>query len=382
MPEALCVCVVPANGGGGDGGGSGGASVAVGGYGEDVVLRSLVTGASRAVLSGHSGWVTSAAHAFDAHGTSWLLTGSADCRCVCSRYYYHRPDDSTPSTHASSCSAILWDLKTLRARRTLTGHSGAIRACDLTADAATAVTGSWDGTAKIWRAYDGSLRHTLSDHEAYITVAKFVDRAAPLELLLLATASTDCTLRVYTVRDGACVARVDANTHWVPCIGVPAPEDAPFKLPPLNLGAIDAMEDLPPAEEEDVATPAEEGDGDAPPVFAPPPAGSSTEIVARMMARLLEGGTTVREWDRAPSTLPAAPGPAAEAVEAGAADSALATRHALAYSLGMTLPEMEIAERRASMIRKPLPKAYISPRENSCTRTASRRRRPCATRRR
>lgn len=76
-------------------------------------------------------------------------------------------------TEITSCMPVqVWDFKSLKAERTLTGHGGDVKACDWHPFKSAIASGSKDATVKLWdaRAGDACLS-TLELHKGPITQA-------------------------------------------------------------------------------------------------------------------------------------------------------------------------------------------------------------------
>ena len=139
-------------------------------------------GASRAILEGHTNWVQGVA--FSTDGTR-LATVS---------------DDKT---------ARLWEFISRRGSRrggrhnfsllgSLYGHTGGVRDAAFSPDGALLATASDDCTARIWEVATGTLRATLKGHVGGVRHINFSPDGA-----LLATASYDDTTRLWNVASGA-----------------------------------------------------------------------------------------------------------------------------------------------------------------------------------
>ena len=95
-------------------------------------------------LKGHSGQVDSVAFSPDGQ---WIVTGSQDA------------------------TAKLWEAAKGKELLTLKGHSNDIFSVAFSSDGQRIVTGSWDGTAKVWEAASGRELLTLNRHGNEITSA-------------------------------------------------------------------------------------------------------------------------------------------------------------------------------------------------------------------
>jgi WD40 repeat protein len=88
-------------------------------------------------------------------------------------------------------------------RYALTGHTDRVGACAISPDGATALTTSWDGTARVWDLSTGTARHTLTGHTGRVVACAISpDGATAL------TTSDDGTARVWDLGTGTAVAAV------------------------------------------------------------------------------------------------------------------------------------------------------------------------------
>jgi hypothetical protein len=86
-------------------------------------------------------------------------------------------------------------------RATLSGHSGTVNAAAFSPDCKTVVTGSEDGTAKLWDATSGKCRATLSDHGDRVRAVTF-----SLDGESVVTVGIDNIAKVWDAASGACRA--------------------------------------------------------------------------------------------------------------------------------------------------------------------------------
>src|SRR5262249_19041538 len=83
---------------------------------------------------------------------------------------------------------------------TLKGHTGGVRSASFSGDGTRVVTGSSDGTAKVWDAKTGALVFTLKGHTDGVTSASFSGDGTRL-----VTGSEDGTAKVWDAKTGALV---------------------------------------------------------------------------------------------------------------------------------------------------------------------------------
>jgi WD40 repeat protein len=98
------------------------------------------------------------------------------------------------ATAGSDGTAKIWDALTGELMRTLSGHSGAVRAVAFSPDGTRLATASEDKTAKLWDAASGQVLRTLLGHTSTVHSVAFSPDG-----LLLATASVDRTAHVITL---------------------------------------------------------------------------------------------------------------------------------------------------------------------------------------
>lgn len=105
-------------------------------------------------------------------------------------------DDDGYLITGGSAGAFLWDVRTSGVARTFAGHEGSVIAVALAGN--VLLTGSTDGTAKLWRLSDGSLIHTLGGHGGAVNA---VDLSPDGSLAL--TGSADGIARRWNRHSGA-----------------------------------------------------------------------------------------------------------------------------------------------------------------------------------
>ncbi len=91
--------------------------------------------------------------------------------------------------------------------RTLTGHDGAVHSVCVSPDGQRIVTGSADGTARVWKLTDGALVRTLEGHAGgVLSVCVSPDGER------IVTGSADETARVWAMADGALVRTLEGHS--------------------------------------------------------------------------------------------------------------------------------------------------------------------------
>nr|XP_044621662.1 WD repeat-containing protein 86 isoform X3 [Equus asinus] len=94
------------------------------------------------------------------------------------------------------------------ALRVCADHRGGINWLSLSPDGQRLLTGSEDGTARLWSTADGQCCALLQGHESYVTFCQLEDEAA-------FTCSADCTIRKWDVLTGQCLQVFQGHTSIV-----------------------------------------------------------------------------------------------------------------------------------------------------------------------
>jgi len=146
----------------------------------------------RAVLKGHNGWVTSIATS--AENPDLLLTGSRDK------------------------TLTVWTITRDEAygvpKRSLTGHSHFIQDIVISSDGQFALSGSWDGTLRLWDLALGTTTRRFVGHtKDVLSVAFSADNRQ------IVSASRDKTIKLWNTL-GECKYTIEENGHteWVSCV--------------------------------------------------------------------------------------------------------------------------------------------------------------------
>jgi WD40 repeat protein/serine/threonine protein kinase len=101
----------------------------------------------------------------------------------------------------------LWDLGTRQLLATFEGHESTVSAVAFSADGRRAVSGSWDRTLKVWDLATGAVLRTMSGHAEYVSgIALSPDGATVL------SASWDQTLRLWDVGSGRPLGVFEGHT--------------------------------------------------------------------------------------------------------------------------------------------------------------------------
>ncbi|KAJ7559726.1 hypothetical protein O6H91_04G098300 [Diphasiastrum complanatum] len=148
----------------------------------------------RGVLKGHEDWVTSIATPID--NSDILLSGSRDK------------------------SIIVWQLTREEgnygfARRRLTGHGHFVQDVVISSDGQFALSGSWDGTLRLWDLNSGiTTRRFIGHTKDVLSVAFSADNRQ------IVSGSRDRTIKLWNTL-GECkytIQDADAHSGWVSCV--------------------------------------------------------------------------------------------------------------------------------------------------------------------
>ena len=76
----------------------------------------------------------------------------------------YSPDSKTIVSGSRDGTVRLWDAATHTLKNTLTGHDGWVESVAYSPDGRTLASGSYDGIVKLWDMPTGTLKNTLSGH--------------------------------------------------------------------------------------------------------------------------------------------------------------------------------------------------------------------------
>jgi len=148
----------------------------------------------KGVLKGHNGWVTSIATS--AENPDMIISGSRDK------------------------SIIVWNLTREseqnygQPRRSLTGHSHFVQDLVISSDGQFALSGSWDGTLRLWDLNFGTTTRRFVGHTKDVLSVAF-----SLDNRQIVSGSRDKTIKLWNTL-GECKYTIDENGHteWVSCV--------------------------------------------------------------------------------------------------------------------------------------------------------------------
>ncbi len=99
----------------------------------------------------------------------------------------------------------VWDLNSGQEQRTLSGHGDGVRGLALTGDGRV-VSGSKDGTVKVWDLNSGQEQRTLSGHGGGVNALALTGDGRVI------SGSDDGTLKVWDLNSGSCLATVSLDS--------------------------------------------------------------------------------------------------------------------------------------------------------------------------
>jgi len=147
----------------------------------------------RGILRGHNGWVTTIATS--AENPDLLLTGSRD-KTLCVWHLTREAENYGVQ------------------RRSLQGHSHFVQDVVISSDGQFALSGSWDGTLRLWDLNFGTTTRRFVGHtKDVLSVAFSVDNRQ------IVSGSRDKTIRLWNTL-GECKYTIEESGHtdWVSCV--------------------------------------------------------------------------------------------------------------------------------------------------------------------
>ncbi len=105
----------------------------------------------------------------------------------------------------------VWDLESGETLRTLEGHAAGVTVVAVV-DGRRAVSGSNDGTLRVWDLKSGETLRTLQGHANEVTAVAVVDSRRAV------SGSNDGTLRVWDLESGETLRTLQGHTHWVTAV--------------------------------------------------------------------------------------------------------------------------------------------------------------------
>ena len=120
------------------------------------------------------------------------------------------PDGQRVVTGSDDGTARIWDAFTGAVVATLAGHTGLVATASFSPDGQRMMTGSRDHTARIWDAHTGTLVANLTGHTGGVTTTSFSPDGQRV-----VTGSEDGTARIWDAHTGAMVATLAGHADLV-----------------------------------------------------------------------------------------------------------------------------------------------------------------------
>eukprot|EP01059_Diplonema_ambulator_P008118 TRINITY_DN1763_c0_g1_i1.p1 TRINITY_DN1763_c0_g1~~TRINITY_DN1763_c0_g1_i1.p1 ORF type:complete len:500 (+),score=111.31 TRINITY_DN1763_c0_g1_i1:40-1539(+) len=124
-------------------------------------------------------------------------------------------DGSFAVTGARDYTAMMWDTESCRCRFLFKGHINHYVLCiDIAKNDKLIVSGDADGVLLVWEPTAGKIKHTIKVHSDRIYDARFSPDSS-----VIVSASLDKTARVFSVKDGSCLRKIEGHTQGVISVG-------------------------------------------------------------------------------------------------------------------------------------------------------------------
>lgn len=107
-------------------------------------------------------------------------------------------------------------------RRALTGHSHFVEDCTISSDGQYCLSGSWDGTLRLWNIHSGETTKRFVGHDKDVLSIAF-----SLDNRQIVSGSRDRTIRLWNTL-GECKYTINGHKEWVSCVRVSPSQTNPL----------------------------------------------------------------------------------------------------------------------------------------------------------
>ena len=120
------------------------------------------------------------------------------------------PDGDTIASGSWDDTVRLWDTKTGKPLKTLTGHTDAVYSVSFSPDGRKIASGSWDKTIRLWTTISGRPLKTLTGHTGSVNSVSFSPDGRKI-----ASGSWDKTIRLWDANTGRLLKTLTGHANYV-----------------------------------------------------------------------------------------------------------------------------------------------------------------------
>ena len=119
-------------------------------------------------------------------------------------------DDKTIVSGSQNGTIKLWNMETGEEIRSLTGHKSSVLSVNISKDGKTIVSGSQDGTIKLWNLETGEEIRTLTGHKSFVYSVNISNDGKTI-----VSGSSDNTVKVWNLETGEEIRTLIGHESWV-----------------------------------------------------------------------------------------------------------------------------------------------------------------------